>query len=150
MNSPSRFVDGAKPMKMQTRCNGFVFSILIWVAVLFGLPAVPGARADVFRTTGSMTTARWLNTATVLPNGKILVAGGADSSFNPFASAELFDPATGAWTATGSMQTPRYYHSATLLPNGKVLCACGPNQGFSPPASFFEFDGTNWHQNKTA
>jgi hypothetical protein len=54
----------------------------------------------------------------------VLVAGGVDFS-NVFASAELYDPASGAWTATGSLATARYLHTATLLPNGKVLVAGG-------------------------
>jgi hypothetical protein len=51
-----------------------------------------------------------------LPNGKVLVAGGRSLS-----SSELYDPATGTWTATGSLANERYGHTATLLPNGKVL-----------------------------
>ena len=74
--------------------------------------------------TGSLGTARRGHTATLLPNGKVLVAGGDDSS-NALASAELYDPASGTWTATGSLATARYGHTATLLPNGKVLVAGG-------------------------
>ena len=77
--------------------------------------------------TGSLNTARLDHTATLLPNGKVLVAGGLDSSFNASASAELYDPASGSWTATGSLNTARYFHTATLLPNGKVLVAGGYN-----------------------
>ncbi len=58
----------------------------------------------------------------MLPNGKVLVAGGGDSS-GVLASAELYDPASGTWSATGSLGTARYGHTATLLPNGKVLVA---------------------------
>ena len=64
------------------------------------------------------------HTATLLPNGKVLVAGGYDSS-GTLASAELYDPASGTWTATGSLATARVCHTATLLPNGKVLVAGG-------------------------
>ena len=74
--------------------------------------------------TGSLTTARYGHTATLLPNGKVLVAGGYNG-LGYLASAELYDPASGTWTATGSLATARYDHTATLLPNGKVLVAGG-------------------------
>src|SRR5215831_11256327 len=75
--------------------------------------------------TGSLGTARSAHTATLLPNGKVLVAGGYNGSY--LSSAELYDPGTGTWTATGSMGTARRGHTATLLPNGKVLVAGGFN-----------------------
>src|SRR5438874_2309277 len=50
-----------------------------------------------FETTGSLVTARFGQTATLLPNGKTLVAGGAGTAFNTLASVELYDPATGTW-----------------------------------------------------
>jgi hypothetical protein len=92
-----------------------------------GLVLVQPCAADsgVFNNTGSLSTARYQHTATLLPNGKVLVAAGSDSSFNPSASAELYDPASGTWTATGSLGTARAVHTATLLPNGKVLVAGG-------------------------
>ncbi len=65
------------------------------------------------------------HTATLLPNGKVLVAGGFNGGFTILTSAELYDPASGSWTATGSLNTARAYHTATLLPNGKVLVAGG-------------------------
>jgi hypothetical protein len=71
-----------------------------------------------------MATARKLHTATLLPNGKVLVAGGENPSY--LSTAELYDPATGAFTATaGPMTATRSGHTATLLPNGKVLIAGG-------------------------
>src|SRR5882724_10289340 len=78
--------------------------------------------------TGSLTTARYYHTATLLPSGKVLVAGGYNGSY--LSSAELYDPATGSWSSTGSLTTARRWHTATLLPSGKVLVAGGDN-GFS-------------------
>ena len=74
--------------------------------------------------TGNLNTARREHTATLLPNGKVLVAGGYNNG-SYLASAELYDPASGTWTATGSLNTARFEHTATLLPNGKVLVAGG-------------------------
>jgi hypothetical protein len=75
--------------------------------------------------TGSLATARELHTATLLPNGKVLVAGGLYVS-----SAELYDPASGTWTATGGFAAQTVFHSATLLPSGKVLVAGGTDGGY--------------------
>src|SRR6267378_4015103 len=69
--------------------------------------------------TGSLVTARSRHTATLLPNGKVLVAAGFNELDGFLSSAELYDPASGTWTATGSLGTARAYHTATLLPNGK-------------------------------
>jgi hypothetical protein len=72
-----------------------------------------------------MSTRRGNHTATLLPNGKVLVAGGFFGT--TFSSAELYNPASGTWATTGSMVTARYDHTATLLPDGKVLVAGGSN-----------------------
>jgi hypothetical protein len=74
---------------------------------------------------GNLNTARIGHTATLLPNGKVLVAGG-DSTGN---SAELYDPGTGIWSSTGNFNTLRGGHTATLLPNGKVLVVGSPGYG---------------------
>jgi hypothetical protein len=77
--------------------------------------------------TGFMMTNRSFHSATLLPNGKVLVAGGTDDN-SSFSSAEVFDPTMGTWTATSnSMAYGRFGHSATLLPNGKVLVIGGYN-----------------------
>lgn len=66
-----------------------------------------------------MSTPRAWATGTLLPNGKVLVAGGYSSG--DLSSAELYDPATDTWTPTGSLNSPRATHLAALLPDGKVL-----------------------------
>ena len=75
--------------------------------------------------TGNLRTARDIHTATLLPNGLVLVAGGLNSHSVESRSAELYDPATGTWTVTGSLNEGRFYYPATLLPNGKVLVEGG-------------------------
>jgi len=71
--------------------------------------------------TGGLGTARDYHTATLLPNGKVLVVGGSTSNTVVLASAELYDPTTGAWTSAGSLAQPGDSNSATLLSNGQVL-----------------------------
>jgi hypothetical protein len=84
----------------------------------------PGTETGSWTSTTSMGTARDLHTATLLPNGKVLVVGGNGGGFD-WSSAELYNPATGTWTSVGSMSLSRSYHTATLLSNGKVLIAGG-------------------------
>lgn len=78
--------------------------------------------------TGDLNTPRRDHTATLLPNGKVLVAGGtgpSNCSSTPASGTELYDPVSGTWSATGNLNTARFNHSATLLPNGQVLVAGG-------------------------
>jgi hypothetical protein len=75
-----------------------------------------------------MLEGRMFHTATLLPGGKVLVVGGTDSVIDGgviLASGELYDPATGSWTATISMQVARGGYTATLLRDGTVLVAGG-------------------------
>ena len=80
--------------------------------------------------TGSMVEARTYHTATLLPDGRVLVTGGIGTPTSEFfanilASAELYDPETGQWTATSPMLGVRVSHTATLLRQGTVLVAGG-------------------------
>jgi len=78
-----------------------------------------------FGAAGNMLNQRQYHTATLLPNGQVLMAGGADADFDCLYSAELYNPTTGAFTATGNLHTGRYSHTATLLNNGLVLITGG-------------------------
>ena len=93
--------------------------------------------------TGSLSTTRYYHTATLLENGKVLVAGGTGSS-DIQASAEIYDPARGIWSATGSMHQHRFAHTATLLPNGKVLVAGGYSSGYLNTAELYDLVAGTW------
>ena len=80
---------------------------------------------------GNLNTARHLHTATLLPNGFVLVTGGY-SDFGVTSHSELYDPATQTWRYTGDLANARVLHTATLLPNGNVLVA-GGNSATTPP-----------------
>ena len=66
------------------------------------------------------------------------MAGGEDNGGNGLSSAELYDPASGTWTATGSLGTARDAHTATLLPIGKVLVAGGNNGAALSSAELYD------------
>jgi hypothetical protein len=85
--------------------------------------------------TGSMSIPRTKYTATLLQNGKVLLAGG-QSSGQVTAFAELYDPIGGAFSATGSLTAPREGHTATLLTSGKVLIV-GGDQGNCSSSCFY-------------
>jgi hypothetical protein len=97
-----------------------------------------------FTPTGPMGVARGDHTATRLPDGRVLIAGGTSdgtsvATVDALASAELYDPATGTFTPTGTMNVARSNHEATLLPNGLVLLAGGRDQaGYLASAELYD------------
>jgi Galactose oxidase, central domain len=87
-----------------------------------------------FGSTGTMVQARQQHIATLLEDGKVLIAGGYFGYICFTASAELFDPATGTFSPTGFMLSERVGHTATLLASGEVLVVGGSN-GCAPDAA---------------
>jgi hypothetical protein len=101
----------------------------------------PSART--FTATGSMIAPRRLHTATLLPDGRVLIVGGVSNGADTgtLARAELYDPEVGTFTSTGSMTVARQGHTATLLPNGTVLVVGGSStSGYDALASVELYD----------
>jgi len=108
-----------------------VLAALFAIAFAAIIPIPLLAQSGTWTNTGSLNTPRTAHTATLLPNGEVLVAGGGNATgFLP--SAELYNSATGKWSVSGSMTSARGGHTATLLANGEVLVAGGISNGSSP------------------
>lgn len=93
---------------------------------------------NTWSSAGSMATARYAHTATLLSNGKVLIAGGLAAT-GTLAASELYDPASNTWSTASSMGALRYGHTASMLPNGKVLVTGGSS-----------FDATGFVTRRTA
>jgi hypothetical protein len=126
------------------RVRDWVLGLVVLAAFLvlvvgvggFLVPGIGSAPdGGIFRPTGPMTAAREYHTSTLLPDGRILLAGGSipQIGVNPdepaLVSAELFQPADGTFSPTGSMATARTGHTATLLTDGRVLVTGGRHAG---------------------
>ena len=81
-------------------------------------------QTGTWSSTGSLNTARFDHTATLLSNGEVLIAAGAAT----LSSAELYNPTKGKFSVTGSLNTGRREHAAVLLTDGEVL-VCGGYDG---------------------
>ena len=94
----------------------------------------------IWSPTNNLSGPRSRHTASLLPNGIVLVAGGRSSSNSSsiLASAELYDPATGNWSNTGSFGGARYVHSASVLPE-RAACLSPGNSGGMFPYRLFQW-----------
>jgi hypothetical protein len=98
--------------------------------------------ARTFTATGSMTTPRTGQTITLLQDGRVLLTGGDKNAGyrSQLASAEIYDPKSGTFSATGSMSTPREGHTATALRDGTVLVVGGSPNGIQATTSAEIYD----------
>src|SRR6266446_5141055 len=117
--------------RVTTKQSAVADPLLLGLAPVAALSNSDEPASVTWTATGSLNTARYFHTATLLPDGKVLVAGGWDG-FNPFTSAERYDPSSGMWRTTGSLHIARELHTATLLPNGMVLVAGGRDSSGQP------------------
>jgi hypothetical protein len=108
-------------------------------AIAFRSEVSPAARVGSVVPAAPMLEPRSGQTATLLPDGKVLIAGGMRRNQDFYKSSELYDPATGKFQATGEMSVGRVGHIAALLRSGKVLIAGGwVGQGGTDSAELYD------------
>ena len=145
---------------MTTGRNGHTATLLLNGTVLVAGGSSPGTSelfdpgTGTWAASGEMMGAREGHTATLLTDGRVLVVGGVRAGpdengvggNNPLSSAELFDPATGSWSAAEAMLAARGRgHTATLLPSGSVLVVGGyPGGNMLPSAELYDPVTGSW------
>ena len=87
-----------------------------------------------------MDVVRFVHTATLLPDDRVLVTGGYGDGDVTGQSAELYDPGAGSWTATANIPTPHQDHTATVLPDGTVLVAGGSSGSLVATGQLYDPD----------
>src|SRR5262249_54962937 len=111
-------------MNVPPRLFPLVLSVAAHVLILW---VIQPSHAGPWTTNGPLILGRYSHTATLLPNGQVLIAGGLPTNGLTTNHTELFDPVTGTSRQVGAMAMPRRDHTATLMLNGKVLVAGGIN-----------------------
>lgn len=104
--------------------NNLLSRVLTFCVIFHLTPISIASAADAFFNDALLRKGRNQHTATLLADGRVLIAGGNEALTNaPFSSVEIYDPVTRTTQTTGSLATPRAGHLAVLLPNKKVLVA---------------------------
>ncbi len=134
------------------RCLLSILLLMSSLVICAGALAAP----ITWSTTGSLNTARTNHTATLLPSGQVLVAGGQGGapSYVAIGSVEIYDPGAAAWSVVASLNTARQSHTATLLPSGLVLVVGGQDANgsvlntaelYDPTTNSWSFTLNNLH-----
>ncbi|XXX77104.1 kelch repeat-containing protein [Sorangium sp. So ce134] len=126
VSAPRAYASSGRPVAMALRARGSRIELSVDMGDAGGEAVL--VDPEWVLTAGAMNAARSEHSATLLPSGKVLVAGGLDvenQRFLSLESAELYDPATDSWSPTGDMTHARGGHTATLLSNGEVLVVGG-------------------------
>jgi hypothetical protein len=138
-----------------TTARRSVFRLLVSVTAMVALAVGPtpaqGAVFDPWRDARSMSVARAFHTATLLLNGRVLVAGGISTIDDSgggvvTGTTELYTPATNTWRAAAPMLHPRAFHTAVRLKSGRVLVVGGSGADLYPPPEIY----TPWTNQWTA
>jgi N-acetylneuraminic acid mutarotase len=121
--APSCTQTGVTPTVTATVTNAHGLS----ASQAFSLSGLTVCTGNQWAAAGSMSTARFGHRATLLSSGKVLITGGWADQYghSAFASTEVYDPASGTWSAGASMASARGDHTTTLLPDDKVLISGG-------------------------
>jgi N-acetylneuraminic acid mutarotase/PKD repeat protein len=134
------------------RFSSVFLSSLLFSLSLFLVSPITVFASGTWTTVGSMAGTRAEGAATVLPNGKVLVAGGENDDSNsrtliPF--SELYDPSTQTWSQSGNLNVPREFYpknSLVLLANGKALLPGGTDLGDNAysTAELYDYTTGTW------
>lgn len=115
-----------------------ITAILAFAISIFGCFEKNKNFSEGISETTKMSANRAAHTATLLTNGKILIAGGFAGRDTSLSSTEIFDPQKNSFSSAAEMKVARLSHTATLLPNGKVLIAGGFNGNYLDSAEIYD------------
>ena len=120
----------------RTALGGLMTAVLVPTLVVSGARTAQAASSSTAAITpapptsnssGDATAAlpRAMHTATVLPDGRILMVGGLSTNNRPLSSVQIYDPFNDTWTNAAPMRTARFQHAAVALPDGRILVTGG-------------------------
>ena len=106
--------------------------------------ASPLAESWQWSSADPMTVARTYHTASLLPDGRVLLVGGYTQPDVDTAIVEIYDPTSGVYRSAGSLNTARHGHTATVLSDGRVLVVAGYHEGWLSDAEIYDFATGQW------